>query len=344
MEQVNAQTMQALYLDGNVVLREDMPVPIPKPGESLVRVHLSGVCATDLEEIAGYKGFKGILGHEFVGTVVESDDPGLVGQRVVGQINGTCAAEFPSLAPCRFCAMGNPAHCERGSTLGIAGRDGSHAEYLTLPTPNLLVVPPELRDDEAVFTELVAAACEILDQVHIRPTHRVVVIGDGRLGNLCAQVISLLGPDLCVMGRHQEKLDLLQGAGIQTERVRRGEESTLEAGSADVVIEVSGGPSGLSTAMRLVKPRGTIVLKSTYQGAAELNLSQAVVREVSVVGSRGGPPFAAALRLLSRRLVDVRPLISDRFPLGAAIAALERAGQPGASKVLLEMPSGAPDK
>lgn len=321
--------MQALFFDGALRLRDDLPRPIPLRGESLVRVRASGICNTDLELTRGYMGFRGVLGHEFVGEVAESDDPELRGARVVGEINAACGA-------CATCRRGDPTHCPQRTTLGIDRRDGAHAEWLTLPTRNLLRVPASVSDEQAIFVEPLAAACEVLEQRSIRPTERVVVVGDGKLGLLVAQVLALTGCQLHVIGRHPSKLALLSARGIPTEQVARGEASALPDGWADVVVECAGNASGFATARRLVRPRGTIVLKSTYAGQLEVDMSMIVVDEVALLGSRCGP-FAPALRLLAQRLVAVEPLLEAHYPLSEAPAAMEHAAQRGTLKVMLTM-------
>jgi len=316
--------MRALLLDRELQLVENYPIPDPPPGEALVRVNLAGICNTDLELVKGYMQFRGILGHEFVGVVERA--PGAEewkGRRVVGEINAACTT-------CPTCRAGRPTHCPNRTTLGIAGRDGAFAEYLTLPIRNLHPIPDPVPDEAAVFTEPLAAACEILQQVHVHPTDRVIVLGDGKLGLLCAQVLALTGCDLTAVGHHPEKLDILTQQGILT----AAEDKSVEAG-ADLVIETTSRPEGYIAARRLVRPRGTVVLKSTYHGSFDADLTMAVVDEVTLVGSRCGP-FAPALRLLERRLVEVTPLIHARYPLSEALTAFEHAAQPGTLKVLVK--------
>ena len=315
--------MRALYFDKKLHYRPDMPDPIPPPGEALIRTRLAGVCNTDLEIVRGYLGFTGVLGHEFVGEVVRADDaPHLVGQRVVGEINAYCGE-------CPTCRRGDPTHCPHRTSLGISGRDGAMADYLTLPTHLLYPLPESLPDEWAVFTEPLAAAMEITDKIHCRPTDRVVVLGDGKLGLLIAQVLQLTGCDLLAIGRHQSKLAILERRGIRTQI---GDDKT-EVG-ADMVVEATGSAGGFATARALVRPRGTLVMKSTFHGDVSLDLSRVVVDEVVVVGSRCGP-FLPALRLLEQRLVDVEPLIHSTFPLSDGLAAFEQAAAPGVLKVLL---------
>ncbi len=317
--------MRALLLDKDLRLVEDYPTPEPAAGEALIRVSVAGICNTDLELVRGYMQFRGIPGHEFVGVVERA--PGAEeweNRRVVGEINAACGE-------CPTCRAGRPTHCPHRTTLGIAGRDGAFAEYLTLPVHNLLPVPDSILDEVAVFTEPLAAACEILQQVHVHPTDRVVVLGDGKLGLLCAQALALTGCDLTAVGHHQEKLDILARRGIPTTL----EDEAVEPG-ADLVIEATGHPGGYAAARRLVRPRGTVVLKSTYHGSLDADLTMVVVDEITLAGSRCGP-FAPALRLLERGLVDVAPLVQARYPLGEALTAFERAARPGTLKVLVEM-------
>ena len=322
--------MRALVLDDGLKLKRDYPTPNPQhmpEGEALVRVTQAGVCNTDLELIKGYVGFRGVLGHEFVGLVEACPaDPSWVGRRVVGEINAACGQ-------CATCRAGRPTHCPERTTLGIEGRDGAFADYLTLPVENLHAVPESASDDQAVFVEPLAAALEITDQVHLRPTERVVVLGDGKMGQLIAQVLRLTGCDLTLIGRHQEKLDLLVAQGIDT---RLASHSDVPDITADVVVEATGTPSGFEMAQTLLRPRGKLVLKSTYHGLPQADLTRVVVEEVQVIGSRCGP-FAPALRLLAQGLVDVQPLIQARYPLDQGVEALERAAVKGTLKVLIEM-------
>ena len=319
--------MRALVLDEELHFVEDYPTPSPPPGEALIRVRMAGVCNTDMELVRGYMRFRGVPGHEFVGVVERA--PGAEvweGRRVVGDINAACGV-------CATCRAGRRTHCPHRTTLGISGRDGAFAEYLTLPVANLYAVPEGLPDEVAVFTEPLAAACEILEQVHVHPTDRVIVLGDGKLGLLCAQVLAVTGCDLIVIGRHAEKLDILARMGITTVHVERT--ATVEGlPLADVVVEATGHPDGYATARALVRPRGTVVLKSTYHGAVEADLTSVVVDEITLVGSRCGP-LAAALRLLARGAVDVTALIEARYPFDAALTAFAHAGQRGTLKVLI---------
>jgi threonine dehydrogenase-like Zn-dependent dehydrogenase len=302
--------------------RSDLPVPEPQVGEARVRVLKAGICNTDLELLRGYYPFNGILGHEFVG-VVESEGE-WHGKRVCGEINLACGA-------CRECRAGRPTHCERRTTLGIHSHNGAFAEYLTLPYANLQPVPPSVSDDEAVFAEPLAASVEILEQVHLRPTDAVVILGDGKLGLLCAQVLATTGCNLLALGKHPAKLRILEARGIRTALITQ-----TPAFRADVVVECTGRASGFLLATQFLRPRGTLVLKSTYAGSLTVDMSRLVVDEITLIGSRCGP-FLPALDLLARKRVDVTSLIQARYPLKEGLRALERAGLPGALKVILDI-------
>jgi 2-desacetyl-2-hydroxyethyl bacteriochlorophyllide A dehydrogenase len=296
--------------------------PAPQDGEALLRVRLAGICGTDLELVRGYYPFTGIPGHEFVGEVVEAATPHLIGQRVVGEINLTCGH-------CESCRANRPSHCENRTVLGIRGRHGAFAEYLTLPARNLHPVPASVPDEAAVFVEPLAAALEIQEQVAIRPGSRVLVIGAGRLGQLIAQTLALSGCDLRVMAKHPRQRALLAGRGIPWLN-----EDAAPARHFDVVVEATGSPAGFQLARQAVRPRGALVLKSTYRGGFNVDFASLVVDEITLIGSRCGP-FPAALRLLERKLVSPAGLIEAEFPLARAIEAFERAGQRGALKMLV---------
>jgi threonine dehydrogenase-like Zn-dependent dehydrogenase len=315
--------MQALLFDGQLRLVNDYPEPELLPGEALIRPHLIGICNTDIEITRGYLGFRGILGHEFVGTVVACHDPAWVGRRVVGEINAACRR-------CASCARGDESHCPSRTTLGIDRRDGTMAEQFSLPIACLHEVPAGLPDAAAVFTEPLAAALEILERAHVRPTERVAVVGDGKLGLLCAQVLRLPGCEVVVAGHHAERWELLRGLGITADRAE------AVRGSFDVVVDCTGHPSGLAIARRLVRPRGRLVLKSTFAGESPLDLSMLVVDEVQLLGSRCGP-FAPALRLLDRGLVVTSPLIEASYPLHDGVNAFHATA--GKLKILLEVPA-----
>lgn len=308
--------------DGEVGMR-DLPEPEAAGGEALIRVLKAGICNTDLEMIRGYRPFSGVLGHEFVGLVEEGPES-CYGARVVGEINLTCGG-------CLQCEAGRPRHCERRTVLGIQGRDGAFAEFLTLPADNLHVVPEAVSTEAATFAEPLAAALEILDQVDLDASDRVLVVGDGKLGQLVAQVLALAECELAVVGRHPWKLSLLEQSGIHTLP-----EAHVRRHAWDLVVECTGQPGGFQTARRALRPRGTLVLKSTYAGELSLDASALVVDEITIVGSRCGP-FEPALRLLADERVTVEPMIQARYPLSEAIPALERAAEAGVLKVLLDM-------
>jgi threonine dehydrogenase-like Zn-dependent dehydrogenase len=316
--------MQGLYLvDQQLQFRTDLPIPAPPPGEALVRVLQGGICNTDLELLRGYYPYAGVLGHEFVG-VVEQGPASWVGQRVVGEINAVCGQ-------CRYCLSGSSTHCENRTVLGIVNRAGAFAEYLCLPIQNLHVVPASVSTDAATFTEPIAAALEIQQQVMLNPNDRVVVIGDGKLGQLVAQTLALTGCDLWVVGRHAEKLANLAARGIQTSFA-----DGVQARSFDVAVECTGNPDGFAIALQALRPRGTLVLKSTYAGRLSLDASALVVDEITLIGSRCGP-FPEALKLLAEHKIDVTPLIQARYPLAEGLAAFDHAQRRGVLKVLLEM-------
>ncbi|GIW11793.1 MAG: alcohol dehydrogenase [Dehalococcoidia bacterium] len=314
--------MRAVVFDGTLRLDPDYPDPVPEEGEALVRVRLAGICNTDLEIARGYLNYRGVLGHEFVGEVVAAPDHAWVGCRVVGEIN----------APCRHCAtcqQGNGNHCPQRTVLGIVGRDGTFADLLRLPLANLYRLPDSLSDEEAVFVEPLAAAFAILERVTVRPSDRVVVLGDGKLGQLVARVLQGVGAHLTAVGRHPAKLERLRAAGIAA--CQRDE---LPPERAEVVVDCTGSAAGFLDALQLTRPRGTLVLKSTVAASLSLNLAPLVVDEITVVGSRCGP-FAPAIRALATRRVDVRPLLSAVYPLTEALPALAEAAQPGVLKVAL---------
>lgn len=297
------------------------PAPQTRPGEALIALRLAGICNTDLELMRGYQGFSGTLGHEFVGTVLEGP-PEWVGRRVVGEINVTCGE-------CDMCRRGMRTHCRKRSVLGIQSYDGAFADVFRLPVANLWAVPDSVPDELAVFTEPLAAACQVLEAVHIEPQARVIVIGAGKLGMLVAQVMRLTAADLVVVVRRERQRALLAGWGIGAVALE-----DLEPGHADVVIDCTGSEQGFSTALDLVRSRGTIVLKSTYHGLATADMTRIAVNELRVIGSRCGP-FGAALRLLEAGLVDPAPMIEARYSLDEAGRALEHAARPGVFKVLL---------
>jgi threonine dehydrogenase-like Zn-dependent dehydrogenase len=320
--------LKALRFQNNQLSLADVPSPA-RAGEALVRVTLAGVCNTDLEIARGYAGFEGTPGHEFVGVVARAPgEPELEGRRVVGEINAGCGR-------CHWCRAGDARHCPERTVLGIVGRDGAFAEYLQLPAGNLLPVPDEVPDERAVFTEPLAAACAVVERVRIEPETRVAVVGDGKLGLLCAQALkATTGAAVTLVGRHDSKLEIARGRGV---RALKTEELPASFERAfDVAIEASGSPAGLETALKLLRPRGALVLKSTFHGTTELNAAPVVVDEISIVGSRCGR-FAPALELLRRDAVEVDALVHSVFPLSEGVRAFERAAEPGVLKVLLRM-------
>ena len=292
--------------------------------EALVRVLLSGICNTDLEIARGYAGFNGTIGHEFVGVVEDSSDGALVGLRVVGEINAGCGN-------CELCRGGDSRHCANRTVLGIHGRDGAHAEFLQLPAVNLLPVPDNIPDEHAVFTEPLAAACGVLERARINKSDRVAVIGDGKLGLLCAQVIALTGADVLLIGKHSSKLRIAERRGIEIATPKLVGKRKQQF---DVVVEASGAASGFGLALDLLRPTGQLVLKSTFHGKTELDAARIVVDEISIVGSRCGR-FSPAIDLLKRTAIDVDSLISEEYPLSNGVHAMRRAGTKGVMKVLL---------
>jgi threonine dehydrogenase-like Zn-dependent dehydrogenase len=319
---VKENGMKSLWLENQSLSLREVPRP-EAPGEALIRVRLSGICGTDLELVRGYYPYAGVLGHEFVGEVAEAPEVEWIGKRVVGEINAVCGT-------CEQCRNGRPTHCERRSVLGIVGRDGVHAEYTCLPLANLHIVPENVPDEAAVFVEPLAAALEIQEQVQIRPGERVLLIGAGRLGQLIARTLALTGADLRVVARHPNQKALLEPC-----RIGLVDEDEIQPRRWDVVVEATGSPSGFDLARRALRPRGTLVLKSTYHGEMKVDWSPFVVDEVTILGSRCGP-FEPALRLLASGRVDPTPLIAGRYPLAQALEAMAEAGQPGMLKILLE--------
>ncbi|OLB63717.1 MAG: alcohol dehydrogenase [Ktedonobacter sp. 13_2_20CM_2_54_8] len=332
--------MRALvYRNNTLTLEKNYPRPDLQPGEALIRVLLAGICNTDLEITRGYLAFEGVLGHEFVG-IVENvhEGPGasrpiyLIGKRVVGEINAACRR-----SDCLYCSQNMPTHCPDRTTLGILNRDGAFAEYLTLPVENLHIVPDNVSDEEAVFVEPLAANFEILEQVHLKPTDSVVILGDGKMGQLAAQVLPLSGCEVMMVGKHEEKLALAARHGVRTFVLDDPQSFRLEnRRRVDLLVECSGSAQGLELALRLVRPRGTIVLKSTVAAQSTLHLAPIVIDEIRLQGSRCGP-FAPALRALSQRRVDVLPLINARYSLDEGLDAFEQAGKKGMLKVLVQV-------
>ena len=320
--------MKALRFENNELRLTNVAKP-NCANEALVRVLKSGICNTDIEICKGYADFSGTIGHEFVGVVEDAPDaPDLIGKRVVGEINAGCGA-------CDVCETGDERHCPNRTVLGIKERDGAHAEFLALPSRNLLVVPDAISDTEAVFAEPLAAAFGITEAVEISSDTRVCVIGDGKLGNLCAQSLSLKSNDVCLIGKHLSKLALLKQSNVETILL---EQAHKMSGKFDVVVEASGAETGFNLALDLLKPRGKLVLKSTFQGASNWQTWRVVVDEITVVGSRCGR-FAPALRLLETGEINVENLVDEEIGLSEGVEAMRRAAQKGALKILLNCQS-----
>jgi len=329
-----------VFRNNAMTFEKNYPRPDLQTGEALIRVLQAGICNTDLEITRGYLAFQGILGHEFAG-IVEAvhEGPGaspptyLIGKRVVGEINAACHR-----TDCAYCQQNMFTHCPNRTTLGIVNRDGAFAEYLTLPIANLHLVPDNVSDEEAVFVEPLAANFEMLEQVHLKPTGSVVILGDGKMGQLAAQVLALSGCEVTMIGKHEEKLALATQRGIQTRLLGNVVEAQFIAPNPrfDLVVECSGSAQGLEMALRLVKPRGTLILKSTVADKSTLYLAPIVIDEIRVQGSRCGS-FAPAIRALSKKMVDIRPLISARYSLDEGLTAFQHAQQKGVLKVLLQI-------
>ncbi len=317
--------MKALHFDGKSLCLTEKEIPRPGKGESLIKIRYAGICNTDLEILKGYMAFTGTIGHEFVGTVEKSGNPDLIGKRVVGEINLACGK-------CEFCLQGLDRHCPNRTVLGIAGKDGALAEYVTLPDRNLHVVPPEVSDLKAVFTEPLAAACEITEQLQILPEYRVLVLGDGKLAQLIARVLSIYTDKLLVVGKHLHKLKLLKDleiTGVVLSEFKEKEQSF------HLVVEATGSWEGWETALRFVRPRGFLVLKSTYAGEHIFNPAPLVINEITVVGSRCGP-FIPALQLLKRGAVDPSDLVQKIYRIDEWEEAFRLAQDPKSLKVLIE--------
>ncbi|MBI3580917.1 MAG: alcohol dehydrogenase catalytic domain-containing protein [Nitrospinae bacterium] len=315
--------MKAIYLSkGKLEYRSDLPVPVPGEGEALIRVLKAGVCRTDLEMAAGYMDFTGVPGHEFVGVVEKSATPGLVGARVVGDINCGCGI-------CAFCKNGEQNHCPDRTVLGIKGRDGAFAEYLTLPDGNLHHLPDNLGDAEAVFMEPLSAAYRIVEQVVVRGMG-ALVLGDGNLGLLAAQTLEIMKANVTICGRHRRRLDVLDGTRVNAVL----EDELIPGKQYDLVVDATGRPEGAATALSRTKPRGTLVLKTTTALKRELDLNTVVINEISVVGSRCGP-FVHGMALLELGQIRLSAMVEAEFPIEEGPTAFEAAGKPGAMKVVI---------
>ena len=317
--------MRALTFEKELKLETDYPTPKPQAGEVLIKTQMVGICNTDFEITKGYMGYKGVLGHEFVGEVIEGDTKWL-GKRVVGEINCGCGK-------CNLCAQGLARHCMARQTLGIWQKDGCFSEFFTLPVENLIEVPKNVSDKEAVFVEPIAAAMEIFEQLHIKPADKVALLGDGKLGLCISLVLSAMNVDFIHIGKHENKLSIARSAGSKTMFLNELENSHNK--SFDVVIEATGSVGGFETSLSLVKPRGILVLKSTIAAKEGLNLASVVIDEITVLGSRCGQ-FAPAMKLLGREAIDIKPLISEILPFDKAVEGFEKNKQKDTLKVLLK--------
>jgi alcohol dehydrogenase len=315
--------MLSIHLENGLVSVRDVPKPVRPPGFALIRTLAAGICNTDLELQRGYYGFSGTPGHEFAGEVVEADDPLLPGKRVTGEINLSCGA-------CLYCRRNLGRHCPHRTVLGIVQHPGAFQEYFTLPERNLHIVPDGIATESAVFIEPLAAACEILDQVHVPAGETVAVLGDGKLGLLVALVLDAYGIKVLQFGRHRDKLLIAERAGVETASVG----AKLPEAEFDFVVDATGSPEGLRSAVRMVRPRGTIIMKSTVHGEVAIDTAPLIVNEITLVGSRCGR-FEPALELLQLGTIRVNELIADRFPLASAPEAFARAAEKGVLKVLL---------
>jgi threonine dehydrogenase-like Zn-dependent dehydrogenase len=314
--------MKAICWDGHeLTLDSSYPPPVPEQNTAIVKVHLAGVCSTDLQIFKGYMKFRGVPGHEFVGSVSQGPKECL-DKRVVGEINFGCGK-------CQFCARDLSRHCPNRSVMGILNADGAFADCVAVPVENLHLVPHPVSDDQAVFTEPLAAAFEILRQVQISTADEILILGDGKLGNLCAQVLRLTGAKLTALGKHRDKLELIKRTGLRTMLLIDWKPRLF-----DVVVEATGSASGLELAISAVRPRGTLVLKSTIAGAHQVSLAPVVINEINLIGSRCGV-FPDALEALGASQVLVAPLIERVYPLEQGIDAIQHAGRPGARKILL---------
>jgi threonine dehydrogenase-like Zn-dependent dehydrogenase len=316
--------MKALCFDGQQLKLRNVKRPRPQRDEALIRVLLAGICGTDLEILKGYSGFRGILGHEFVGRVVECADKDWVGRRIVGEINVSCGE-------CTLCLWGLGRHCPHRTVVGIANRDGAFAEYIALPVVNLHAVPDSIPDEAAVFVEPLAAAAEVLEYVRVAPSPRAVVIGDGRLGLLIAKVLQHSHSNVILIGKHASKLEIANAWGIKTVFLAK---EKLPAAGFSLVVEATGSPEGLREAMRLAEPRATVVMKSTYREPAQFDTAKLVVDEIKLVGSRCGN-FTTALDLLRGGSIKVQDLISREFPLRSGLEAFDYVQRNSCLKVLL---------
>ncbi len=321
--------MKAIVFDNELKLDNNYPKPVPQKGEALIKVSLAGICNTDFEITKGYMGYVGVLGHEFVGIVeeVNGEDKSLVGKRVVAEISYGC--EDPN---CEWCAKKNYRHCPNRHTIGIWKKDGCMAEYITVPTNILFEVPENVTDEQAVFVEPLAAACEILEQLHIEPMSKILVLGDGKLGLTTALTLNAHNIDVLLVGKHQNKLDIAAAQGVKTQLL----ESFTPEKKFDVVVEATGSAAGFETSMSLTKPRGVLVLKSTVASGKELNLAPIVIDEITVLGSRCGQ-FPPALRLLENHRIDFKPFITKTYSIDDALEAFEANKAKESLKILIKI-------
>ena len=321
--------MKAIVFDKELKFDNNYIKPIPKEGEALIKVKLAGICNTDYEITKGYMGYVGVLGHEFVGIVEEVNgaDKTWIGKRVVAEISWGC-----NNPDCEWCAKKNYRHCPNRHTIGIWKKDGCMAEYITLPTNILFEVPENVTDEQAVFVEPLAAACEIIEQLHIEPTSKILVLGDGKLGLTTAMTLNALNLDVILVGKHQNKLDIAKAQGVETKLLQ---EFNIEK-KYDVVVEATGSASGFETSLALTKPRGVLVLKSTVATGKELNLAPIVIDEITVLGSRCGQ-FAPALRLLKDNKIDFTPFISEIFTIDKALEAFDANKAKNTLKILIKI-------
>ncbi|EKE04481.1 MAG: alcohol dehydrogenase GroES protein [uncultured bacterium] len=318
--------MRAIEFDGEIKIHNDFPKPEPDKGEALIKINMAGICNTDLEITKGYMGFSGILGHEFVGVVekINGDNQELVGKRVVGEINCGCGA-------CECCSSGLQNHCPERNVLGILNRNGCFADYITLPVNNLVEIPDSVSDEEAVLVEPLAAAFEIITQIYLKPSDKVLILGDGKLGLLIALVLKLSPSKIILVGKHEEKLKIAKNQGVETVLFNDLEHKR----DYDVVVDATGSAGGFELALKLVKPRGAVVLKSTVAENKDINLSPLVIDEILLVGSRCGP-FKPAIKALEKKLIDVKPLISKIFSFDQAKEAFEINKTKEVLKVLID--------
>jgi threonine dehydrogenase-like Zn-dependent dehydrogenase len=320
--------MKAIIFDGALKFVDDYPVPEPGAQEVLVRVIMAGICNTDVEITKGYLGFHGIMGHEFVGIVEKAPGyaGGLIHRRIVGEINNGCST-------CDYCKSGLRKHCPSRTTLGIQGKDGIFAEYAVLPVSNLHVVPETVSDEEAVFIEPLAAAYEVQEQIEIKPAHAILILGDGKLGLLCALVLNRSGAQVTLAGKHDNKLKIAENQKIQTVNIET--ETLGKEKKYDIVVEATGSSEGFEATLQYVKPRGIIVMKSTIASLQKINLAPLVIGEITLIGSRCGP-FEAAIEALAQKRIDVKPLISGIYTIRDAEAAFEAAMKKENLKIIID--------